>query len=131
MYAITLAVLVLGSCGLSQDKPEEKKMKFNFKDASIDDILKYVSSETGWIFVQEKAVTGKVNAECDTEIPVSHVLDYLDTVLRYHCVTTINPHSPDLPKPGQIVKIVEVEQIKKRSNNSTPAGGGAFAPSRR
>ncbi len=113
--AIALAVLILAWPGWTQDVPEEKKLTFNFKDASADGVLQYVSAVTGWIFVQEKTVSGKVDAVSDAEIPVSKCLEFLDSAFRRHGVVTFNPHAPSLPRPGQVVKIVDIEEAKRRN----------------
>jgi type II secretory pathway component GspD/PulD (secretin) len=76
----------------------EKKLNFNFKDASLDTILRYVSSVTGWIFVQEKATSGTITAVSDTDVPVSKCLDFLNSALRQHGRVILNPYSPALPR---------------------------------
>lgn len=96
-----------------QEAPEEKKLRFQFKDASADAVLQYVSSVTGWIFVQEKRVTGTIDAVSDTEVPVSKVLDFLNAALRRHGATILNPYSPGLPKPGQVLKVQDVDAAKR------------------
>ncbi len=106
------AFLWLGAA-LGQDVPEEKKLRFQFKDASADAVLQYVSSVTGWIFVQEKRVTGTIDAVSDTEVPASKVLDFLNAALRRHGATILNPYSPGLPKPGQVLKVQDVDAAKR------------------
>ncbi|HEX7897668.1 MAG TPA: secretin N-terminal domain-containing protein [Planctomycetota bacterium] len=110
--AALLAVLTaIPAWGAQQD---EKKLSFRFKDASADAVLSYVSSVTGWIFVQEKRVSGTIEAVSDTEVPVSKCLDFLNAALRRHGATIPNPYSPGLPKPGQILKVQDVDEAKRR-----------------
>ena len=59
---IVLAVLTALPLWGAQEAVEEKKLSFRFKDASVDVVLSYVSQVTGWIFVQEKRVTGTIEA---------------------------------------------------------------------
>jgi hypothetical protein len=75
---VALALAVLTMPVWAQDKPatDEKKLTFKMKDASVDAVLQYVSSVTGWIFVQEKATSGTVSAVSDTDVPLSKVLDF-------------------------------------------------------
>ncbi len=127
MHRRTLAVFalaILSLCGLAGSTPlaagqdkhaeEEKKLKFNFKDASLDTILRYVSSVTGWIFVQEKATSGTITAVSDTDVPVSKCLDFLNSALRQHGRVILNPYSPALPKEGQTLKVLDISDAMKR-----------------
>jgi type II secretory pathway component GspD/PulD (secretin) len=100
---------------LSAQEPEkEKKLSFHFKDASVDAVLKYVSSVTGWIFVQEKPVAGSITAVSDTEVPVSRCLDFLNVALRPVDAIISNPAAPDVPKPGQVLKVQDLGEVLRR-----------------
>ena len=119
MHRRTLAILALAALALpaiAQDRPaeDEKKLKFNFKDASLDTILKYVSSQTGWIFVQERPISGTITAVSDTDVPVSKCLEFLNSAIRPHGKVILNPYSPALPKEGQTLKILDVSDAMKR-----------------
>src|SRR5262245_2200008 len=112
-----LAMTLLALPVLGQDQKraeEEKKLKFNFKDASLDTILRYVSSVTGWIFVQEKSTSGTITAVSDTDVPVSKCLDFLNSALRQHGRVILNPYSPALPKEGQTLKVLDISDAMKR-----------------
>jgi general secretion pathway protein D len=114
LAAVALAVLTLPVW--AQDKPavEEKKLSFKMKDASVDAVLQYVSSVTGWIFVQEKPTSGTISAVSDTDVPLSKVLDFLNSALRPHGRVILNPYSPELPSPGQTLKVLDVSDAMKR-----------------
>src|SRR5687767_6595313 len=112
--AALLAVLTAIPAWGAPQAADEKKLTFRFKDASADAVLSYVSSVTGWIFVQEKRVSGTIEAVSDTEVPVSKCLDFLNAALRRHGATIPNPYSPGLPKPGQILKVQDVDEAKRR-----------------
>ena len=90
-------------------------MTFAFKDASIDAVLQYVSTETGWIFVRHDKAAGKISAVSDAEVPVSRCLDFLNAALRPLGAVIPNPYSPRDPRPGEILKVVTVD-VAKRSN---------------
>jgi general secretion pathway protein D len=111
-WILLLAALSFPAWG--QDAAE-KKLKFNFKDASVDAVLQYVSSATGWIFVLEKKVSGTIDAVSDVEIPVSKCLDFLNAALRRHAAIIPNPYSPGLPKAGQVLKLQDVDEAKRRN----------------
>lgn len=112
--ALLLAALTAIPAWGAQEAVDEKKLTFRFKDASADAVLSYVSSVTGWIFVQEKRVSGTIDAVSDTDVPVSKCLDFLNAALRRHGATIPNPYSPGLPKPGQILKVQDVDEAKRR-----------------
>ncbi len=100
---------------LSAQEPEkEKKLSFHFKDASVDAVLKYVSSVTGWIFVQEKQVAGSITAVSDTEVPASRCLDFLNAALRPVDAIISNPVAPDVPKAGQVLKVQDLGEVMRR-----------------
>jgi len=112
--ATLLAVLTAIPAWGAPQAADEKKFTFRFKDASVDAVLTYVSSVSGWIFVQEKRVSGTIDAVSDTDGPASKCLDFLNAALRRHGVTIPNPYSPGLPKPGQILKVQDVDEAKRR-----------------
>ncbi|HLY75391.1 MAG TPA: hypothetical protein VKU80_14820, partial [Planctomycetota bacterium] len=113
---VALALAVLTMPVWAQDKPpvQEKKLTFKMKDASVDAVLQYVSSVTGWIFVQEKPTSGTISAVSDTDVPLSKVLDFLNSALRPHGRVILNPYSPDLPAPGQTLKVLDISDAMKR-----------------
>ena len=119
LIAFTLAVLSLPVWAQDKAVEEDKKLKFNFRDASLDTILRYVSSVTGWIFVQEKATSGTITAVSDTDVPVSKCLDFLNSALRQHGRVILNPYSPALPKEGQTLKVLE-KMKKERGKKTRP-----------
>jgi general secretion pathway protein D len=117
-HALFLAVLaVLAVPVLAQDpaKQEDVKLVMRFKDASVDAVLAYVSSKTGWIFVQEKRVSGTIEATSNTDVSVASVLEILNTALARHNAIILNPYSPRLPKPGEVLKVQDTD-VGKRLN---------------
>ncbi|HVR87774.1 MAG TPA: secretin N-terminal domain-containing protein, partial [Planctomycetota bacterium] len=121
---VVLALAVLTMPVWAQDKPpvQEKKLTFKMKDASVDAVLQYVSSVTGWIFVQEKPTSGTITAVSDTDVPLSKVLDFLNSALRPHGRVILNPNSPDLPTPGQTLKVLDLTDALKRGGADIHVG---------
>ncbi|HYE99363.1 MAG TPA: secretin N-terminal domain-containing protein [Planctomycetota bacterium] len=115
--AVLLGILALSGAarGAPQDAPADRDLVFNFKDASVDAVLQYVSSVTGWIFVQEKRISGTIDAVSAAKVPVSKCLDFLNAALRRHGAIIPNPYSPGLPKPGQVLKVVDMDEAKRRA----------------
>ena len=99
-----------------QDGPE-KELEFNFKDASVDVVLKYVSSVTGWVFDKEPGAktSGTITAISSTKVPLSKVLDFLNAALRKHGLVILNPYSPGLPKQGDTLKVLDLSKAIGRS----------------
>ncbi len=103
--------------GLQAQEPrpqEEKKLSFTFKEASPDAVFQYVSRTTSWIFVLEDPIPGKITAYSDVEVPLSRCLDFLNTAIRPYGFVVVNPQSPSLPKPGTVLKVVNVGGLFQR-----------------
>jgi len=98
-----------------QEPEKEKKLAFHFKEASVDAVLKYVSSVTGWIIIQEKAVTGTITAVSDADVPVSRCLDFLNAALRPVDAIIVNPVAPEVPKPGQVLRVQDLNEVVRRN----------------
>jgi type II secretory pathway component GspD/PulD (secretin) len=98
----------------AQEPEKEKKLSFHFKEASVDAVLKYVSSVTGWIFVQEKPVVGTITALSDTEVPSSRCLDFLNVALRPVDAIISNPVAPEVPKSGQVLRVQDLGEVMRR-----------------
>lgn len=113
MAHLTVCMMALLLSG--QEPEKEKKLTFHFKDASIDAVLKYVSSQTGWIIVQEKTVTGSITAVSDTDVPVSRCLDFLNTALRPVEAIILNPVAPEVPKPGTVLRVQDLNEALRRN----------------
>lgn len=105
---LLLLLLQIDPIPMEQDRnqDQEVKVKFQFKDAPIEEVLDYVGKVTGLQIENEAKATGKVTAWSDAEIPVSHVLAFLDSALdkKYGLV-----------KMGNIVKVLKYEDAKKRT----------------
>jgi type II secretory pathway component GspD/PulD (secretin) len=102
------AILALASPAAAQERPQERKLVFAFKDASIEALLLYVSRVTGWIFVQEAPARGTVTAYSHAEVPPSMCLEFLNVTLRQHGLTVRNPSWPRAPVPGETLRVLEL-----------------------
>ncbi len=109
--AIVLALLLAPAA--AQEKEDEKILTFNFKDARVDDVLTYVSTITGWKFVFEAnakvPANATVTAVSDGPVTANQGLVILDTALRQHGLATVNSYAPKMPRKGDTVKIMKVE----------------------
>lgn len=114
MKSILLLLAVafsLSSPGWAQEGPGEKKLVFVVKEASIESVLLYVSRVTGWIFIQEAPLRGTITAISNADVPASSCLEFLNTALRPHGLGVINPYWPRLPKPGEVLRIVDLAKV--------------------
>src|SRR5207244_6987505 len=111
-----VALLAVPSWG-QEPGQEDKELDFNFKDASVDVILKYVSSVTGWVFDLEPGakMSGTITAVSNTKVPFSKCLDFLNAALRKHGLVILNPYSPGLPKKGDTLKVLDLSKALGRS----------------
>ncbi len=123
---LAAALLALPLWG--QQARDEKKVTLRFKDASVDTVLQYVSSVTGWTFVQEKKVTGTIDAVSDTELPVSKLLDFLNSALKRHNATIQNPYSPGIPPAGAVLKLQDSDAAKRLNLEIHMGGDPAEIP---
>lgn len=100
--------------GPEHDSPsKEAGLHFHFKGLRVDELLQYVSQETGWIFVMEKRCSGTVDAEWSQDVPRSKLIEYLNARIRTKAVVLLNPYSPGLPAPGQVLKLVEGKPLHR------------------
>jgi type II secretory pathway component GspD/PulD (secretin) len=104
--------LCIGVVLSAQEPEQESRLRFQFKDASVDAVLKYVSSATGWIFVQEKVVTGSVTAISDADVPVSRALEFLNVALRPLGAVIVES---EVPKPGAVLRIQDLNEAQRRN----------------
>ena len=78
----------------------------NFQNASLTDVLNYLSEAAGFIVVQEATVSGTVNVVSRQEITKEEAVDLLNAVLIEKGFTAI--------RNGRILKIVNAKDAKKR-----------------
>ena len=78
----------------------------NFQNASLGDVLNYLSSAAGFVIIQEQPVTGTVNLVSRQPINADEAVDLLNAVLIEKGYIAI--------RSGRILKIVSRENAEKR-----------------
>lgn len=114
---LVLLALLLGPAA-AQDKEEDKILTFNYTNARVDDVLTYVSNVTGWKFVFEANAkvppNATISAVSDGPVTADQGLVILDTALRQHGLATVNPYAPKMPRKGDTVNIMKIEDAVKK-----------------
>ena len=98
-------------------KPVGKGVLLNFQNASLTDVLNYLSEAAGFIVVQEATVSGTVNVMSRQEITPEEAVDLLNAVLIEKGFIAI--------RNGRILKIVNRKDAQKRDlpvHNGTRCG---------
>jgi general secretion pathway protein D len=83
------------------------RISFNFKDASVDAVLDYLSETAGFIVVKEVTVSGRVTVLSKQPVTPEEAVTLLNTVLRVNGYTAI--------QMGRILKITTLDSAKKES----------------
>ena len=80
-------------------------MLLNFKDASLDAVLEYLSEAAGLVVVKDSRLDGRITVMSRQPVTVDEAVSLLDTVLRAKGYAAI--------RNERTLKIVTVEQAKK------------------
>ncbi len=83
-----------------------KGVVFNFQNASLNDVLTYLSETAGFVILQEVPVTGTVNLVSQQAVSPDEAVDVLNTVLNDKGYTAI--------RSGRVLKIVSRKDVQKR-----------------
>lgn len=86
----------------------------NFQNASLNDVLTYLSEAAGFVIIQEAPVTGTVNIVSRQSLSPEEAVDLLNTVLIDKGYTAI--------RNGRILKVVNRRDAQKRD---LPVGVGS------
>lgn len=81
-------------------------IRLNFENASLSDVLGYLSEAAGFVIVQEAKVAGTVNIVCKQPITANEAVDLLNTVLIEKGYVAI--------RNGRILKIVSSHDAQKQ-----------------
>jgi general secretion pathway protein D len=104
---LALPLPLLGESAKDRKAEEgDGKISFNFKDASVDQVLIYLSRAGNLTFIKEVEVEGKVTALSATKITVKEALEFLSSWLL--------PQKKAIYRVGSIVKIISLEEAKRR-----------------
>ena len=87
-------------------KPVKGGVLLNFQNASLADVLNYLSEAAGFIVVQEAPVSGTVNVMSKQEVTPEEAVDLLNTVLLDKGFIAI--------RNGRILKIVNRKDAQKK-----------------
>ncbi len=82
------------------------EIRLNFQNASLLDVLNYLSEAAGFVIVQESSVTGTVNIVSRQSITADEAVDLLNAVLSEKGFTAI--------RNGRILKIVNRFEATKK-----------------
>ncbi|RMG19110.1 MAG: hypothetical protein D6731_00250, partial [Planctomycetota bacterium] len=96
----------LPASGQADDSEEEATLVFNFRRASIQSFLGYLSREAGFSFIEEAAVQGDITAVANKPLTPSEALEVLRAWLL--------PKERTLLRTGKVVRILTLEEAKRR-----------------
>src|ERR1700688_1755402 len=82
-------------------------ISLNFKDASVDAVLDYLSEQAGFAVVKEQPVSGRITMVSKQPVSPQEAVSLLDTALRVNGYTAI--------QMGKTLKITSVERAKKQN----------------
>jgi general secretion pathway protein D len=85
-------------------RPATTQISLNYKDASIDAVLEYLSDVAGFVIVKEVPVTGRVTVLSKQPVTPNEAVALLNTVLKTNGYTAI--------QMGRILKITARDRAK-------------------
>ncbi len=85
----------------------EKKIRLNFRDASLDTVLEYLSETAGLSVVRETTVEGRITVMSRQPLSVAEAVSLLNVVLKEKGYAAISM--------GRTLKIVPLSDAKKRN----------------
>lgn len=83
------------------------QIAFNFKDASIDTILDYLSQTAGFIVIKSATVSGRVSVESKEPVTPDEAVTLLQSVLKTNGFTII--------QLGRVLKVLTFADAKKQN----------------
>jgi general secretion pathway protein D len=86
---------------------DESGMRFNFKDASLDVVLDYMSRAAGFTIIRETSISGRVDIVSHQPISRDEAVELLNTVLHQKGYAAI--------RNGRILTIVSRDEALKRN----------------
>jgi general secretion pathway protein D len=115
---LVLELLILTSLAgifapAAQAQESARTLSFNFRNARISEVVEYLSRQTGWTFIfdKHKDVQGKIGSRITAvsadPVPVSRALDFLNTALAPHKLSTV--------RIKDVVIVLTVSEAKKRT----------------
>jgi general secretion pathway protein D len=86
---------------------QAKRVAFNFKDASVDAVLNYLSEALDFIVVKDTQVTGRVTIVSKQPVTAAEAVDALNSVLKPLDFTVL--------QTGRVLHIVSVDKGKQNA----------------
>ncbi len=83
-------------------------IRLNFQNASLADVLNYLSAAAGFIITQETPVTGTVNVVSQQPVSIDEAVDLLSSILTDKGYAVV--------RNGRILKIVALQDAPKNGN---------------
>lgn len=83
-------------------------LRLNFQNASLADVLNYLSAAAGFIITQETPVTGTVNVVSQQPVSIDEAVDLLSSILADKGYAVV--------RNGRILKIVSIQDAPKNGN---------------
>ena len=83
-------------------------IRLNFQNASLADVLNYLSAAAGFIITQETPVTGTVNVVSQQPVSIDEAVDLLSSILADKGYAVV--------RNGRILKIVSLQDAPKRGD---------------
>lgn len=107
---VAVALLAGAPSGRAQEQPvPERKLVFNFREASVDAVLQFVCRQLNWTLVYSAKPEGTITAFSDSEIVEGKVVDFLNTALaKTRC---------QVFQYGGVLKVVSEEEARKGTFN--------------
>ncbi len=94
-----------GEVRIGTSKPATTQISLNFKDASIDAVLDYLSDVAGFVVVKEAPVSGRITMLSKQPVSPQEAVTLLNTVLKNSGYTAI--------QMDRVLKIVSRDKAKK------------------
>jgi general secretion pathway protein D len=93
--------------GDGRHRPPTTQIAFNFKDASIDAILDYLSQTAGYIVIKDAPVSGRVSVESKEPVTPDEAVTLLQSVLKTNGFTII--------QMDRVLKVTTFDKAKKQN----------------
>jgi len=93
-----------GTVSMPTTQPATKMLTFNFKDASLDAVLDYLSQTAGFIVIKLKPATGRVTMFTRYPVSPEDAIIYLNSALKSDGLTAI--------QMGKLLKITSLDDAK-------------------
>lgn len=104
LFLLTVSMIATGENAATQAETEPKQISMRFKDASLDHILEFFSSATGYTIVKSADLDMRVTIISPDDLPVDEAFSVLNSTLAIKGYTSI--------VNGRSVKIVPLAEAK-------------------